>query len=439
MTTTSAGGRPPLARSLTVPAVTAALALALAACGGSGEPKSPAASTNEGRGPITFATGKDLTGTIQKLVGKWNAAHPDEQVRIIELPEDGDQTRQQLVQNAQIKSDAYDVIRLDAVWTAEFAARRWVLPLQEEKLEPATFVPAALETGRYRGKLYAAPWLTGTGILYYRTDLLKAAGVKSPPQTWAELQDACAKVKKTPEGEGADCYAGQYDKYEGLTVNYSEAVQSAGGQVFDAQGKPQVTSPQAKAGLQFLVDGFKNGTIPPKGVTLKEEEGRRAFQDGRLVFHRNWAYVYAMASAKDGTSKVNGKFDVAPLPGKDGPGSGTLGGNNLSVSAFSKHQATSRDFIQYIVSLDVQREYGKEQSFPLSRAALYDDPAMIKQYPYLPVMKKSLETAKPRPVAIRYSEVSAAVQDHVTAAVTGKKPVDQAAADLQAALSGLAD
>ncbi|MGI5163863.1 ABC transporter substrate-binding protein [Spirillospora sp. CA-253888] len=416
------------------------LALALTACGGGSDDKAAGpAAANEGRGPITFATGKDLTGTIQKLIAKWNGAHPDEKVRLVELPEDGDQTRQQLVQNAQIKSSAYDVVRLDAVWTAEFAARRWVLPLPEDKLDTGTFVPAALETGRYRGKLYAAPWLTGTGILYYRSDLLKDAGVSRPPATWAEMLDACAKVKKIPAGEGVDCYAGQYDKYEGLTVNYAEAVQSAGGQVFDKSGKPQVNTPQAKEGLKFLADGFKAGTIPAKGVTLKEEEGRRAFQDGKLVFHRNWAYVYALAAAKDGTSKVNGKFEVAPLPGKDGPGSGTLGGNNLAVSAFSKNQATARDFIAHIVSLDVQREYNRTQSFPLSRSALYDDPEMIKLYPYLPVLKKSLDTAKGRPVAVRYNEVSAAVQEHVTAAITGKKSADQASADLQAALSGLAD
>ncbi|MFC9973081.1 ABC transporter substrate-binding protein [Spirillospora sp. NPDC127200] len=416
------------------------LALALTACGGGSDDRAAgSAAADEARGPITFATGKDLTGTIQKLIAKWNGAHPNEKVRLVELPEDGDQTRQQLVQNAQIKSSAYDVVRLDAVWTAEFAARRWVLPLREDGLDTGTFVPAALETGKYRGRLYAAPWLTGTGILYYRTDLLKEAGVSKPPTTWAEMLDACAKVKKVPAGEGVDCYAGQYDKYEGLTVNYAEAVQSAGGQVFDQAGKPQVNTPQAKEGLKFLADGFKQGTIPAKGVTLKEEEGRRAFQDGKLVFHRNWAYVYALAAAKDGTSKVNGKFEVAPLPGKDGPGSGTLGGNNLAVSAFSKHRATARDFIAYIVSLDVQREYNRTQSFPLSRAALYDDPEMIKLYPYLPVLKKSLDTAKGRPVAVRYNEVSAAVQEQVTAAITGEKSADQASADLQAALSGLTD
>ena len=427
-------------KTLTGTAATAiALALALSACGsGSDDKDSSSASTNEGRGPITFATGKDLTGQLQKLVGTWTSGHPDQQVRIVELPEAADQVRTMLVQNAQIKSDAYDVIELDAVWTAEFAARQWVLELSPDKLDAKTFLPAALETGRYRDKLYAAPWRTGTGLLYYRTDLLAAAGITKPPTTWAELNAACEAVGKLPAGKGVACYAGQHDKYEGLTVNFSEAVQSAGGTVFDDGGKPQVNTPEAKAGLQFLVDGFTSGRIPAKAVTMKEEEGRREFQEGRLLFHRNWAYVYALASAADGSSKVNGKFNVAPLPGKDGLGSGTLGGNNLAVSAFSKKQATAADFIAYMTSLEVEREYGKKQSFPMSRAALYDDPEFVKLYPYLPVLKAGIERAKPRPVAVRYGDVTAAIQAAAYDAQSRKKGVDQAIADLQAALSGLA-
>jgi multiple sugar transport system substrate-binding protein len=417
------------------------LALALGACGsdtGADDRAAPAASRNEGRGPITFATGKDLTGRLQKLVEAWNGAHPGEKVRIVELPEAADQVRQLLVQNAQTKSDTYDVLDLDAVWTAEFAARRWVVELAQDKLDVKSFVPAALQTGMYRGKLYAAPWRTGTGILYYRKDLLDQAGVAQPPTTWAQLQDACAKVEKLPAAKGIGCYAGQYDKYEGLTVNFSEAVQSAGGEVFDAAGKPQVNTPQAKDGLRFLVDGLKDGTIPKEGLTFKEEEGRRDFEAGKLIFHRNWAYVYALASSDD-ESKVQGKFEVAPLPGKDGLGSGTLGGNNLAVSAFSKRQATARDFLAYVTSLDTEREYATKQSFPMSRAALYDEPDMIKRYPYLPVLKKSLLAAKSRPVVVRYGDVTAAIQDAVTAALSGDKSIDQAMADLQTTLSGLTD
>ncbi|HEV7932655.1 MAG TPA: Gfo/Idh/MocA family oxidoreductase, partial [Actinomadura sp.] len=118
---------------------------------------------------------------------------------------------------------------------------------------------------------------------------------------------------------------------------------------------------------------------------------------------------------------------------------GTLGGNNLAVSAFSKRQATARDFVTFMTSLETERDYGKKQSFPLSRAALYDDPEMIKLYPYLPVLKEGLLRAKSRPVAVRYGDVTTAIQDNVFAALTEKKTADQAATDLQNALGELGD
>ncbi|MBC6451759.1 extracellular solute-binding protein, partial [Actinokineospora xionganensis] len=153
---------------------------------------------------------------------------------------------------------------------------------------------------------------------YYRKDLLDAVGAK-PPTTWAEMNAACDKVVAT--NPGLSCYAGQFEKYEGLTVNFSEAVNSAGGDVVGEDGKPNVNTDKAKAGLDFLVEGVKSGKIAAKARTFKEEEGRRAFQAGELVFHRQWPYQYAKANATDGSSQVAGKFAVAPLPGLDGPGS----------------------------------------------------------------------------------------------------------------------
>ena len=85
-------------------------------------------------------------------------------------------------------------------------------------------------------------------------------------------------------------------------------------------------------------------------MTYKEEEGRRAFQDGRLIFHRQWPYQWALANATDGSSKVAGKFAVAPLPGLDGPGVSTLGGHNLAISEFAKNKATALEFIKFIAS-----------------------------------------------------------------------------------------
>jgi multiple sugar transport system substrate-binding protein len=414
------------------------LALGMAACGGSD--KDDTASTAgklEGTGPITFVTGKDTSGNRQNQVNGWNKTHPNEQARLIELPEQADQQRQQMVVNAQTKSDQYSVLNLDVVWTGEFAANGWIDQLPESEFPLDTFLPATVETGKYFKKLYAIPLNSDGGLLYYRKDLLDAAGVTAPPKTWAEMKTACDAVLKLPAAKGAGCYAGQFDKYEGLTVNFSEAVNSAGGQVVDEDGKPNVNTPEAKKGLQFLVDGFKSGEIPAKALTFKEEEGRRAFQAGQLVFHRQWPYIYAKANATDGSSKVAGKFAVAPLPGESGPGVSTLGGHNLAISKFTKNKKSALDFIKYITSADVQKADLQATSQAPTIASLYDDASLTEKFPYLPTLKASIEGAKKRPEAVKYQEVSTAIQGAAYDALKGSKSPDDALSGLQSSLEGL--
>src|SRR4051794_2405679 len=263
----SAGARARTAALLAVAAVV------LAGCGddsSSGGGDSGAAPKLDGRGPITFATGKDTSGNMQKLVDKWNTDHPDEKVTITELPESADDQRQQMVQNAQVKSDAYTVLNLDVVWTAEFAANRWVVELPKDQFDLDKFLKPAVDTATYVDKLYAVPVYSDGGLLYYRKDLLDKVGAQ-PPKTSTELITTCQKVKALPEAANIGCYAGQFEKYEGLTVNFAEAVQSAGGSIVDDAGKPDVDSAQAKAGLGALVQGFQAGIIPKQAITFKEE------------------------------------------------------------------------------------------------------------------------------------------------------------------------
>jgi len=427
------------ARALRGAAALAALAL-LAACGndsGGGGTASSSGNGLEGRGEITFATGKDTSGNMVKLVDKWNSAHPTEKVRIVELPESADGQRQQMVQNAQVKSDAYTVLNLDVVWTAEFAANRWVVELPQDQFDLDKFLKPAVDTAKYVNKLYAVPVYSDGGLLYYRKDLLTAAGVSAPPKTITEMMTDCQKVKALPQAANISCYAGQFEKYEGLTCNFSEAVQSAGGTLLDSSGKPTVNTQQAKAGLTALVQGFETGAIPQKAITYKEEEGRRAFQAGELVFHRQWPYQWALANKTDGSSQVAGKFDVAPLPGLTGTGSSTLGGHNFAISAFAKNKATGLDFIKFFTSEDNEKSNLIATSQAPTRSDLYTDSDLVKQFPYLPTLKASIESAMPRPQAVKYGDVTAAIQENAYAALTKSKTVEQALSDMQKKLEEL--
>lgn len=426
-------------RRVAIAAASLSAVLLAAACGGGGAEPGGGATSGGGadfsqKGPITFVTGKDTSGNLQNELDTWNKDHPDEKVELVELPDNADQQRAQMIQNAQTKGSDYTVLDVDVVWTAEFAANGWIDPLPKDQLDLEGFLPATVDSATYFDKLYGVPVTSDGGLLYYRKDLLDKAGVE-PPKTWEEMKAACTEIQKTEKD--IDCYAGQFQKYEGLTVNFAEAVDSSGGSIVDDQGKPTVNTPEAEAGLQFLVDSFKDGTIPKGAITWQEEQGRQAFQDGKLIFHRNWPYIYSLASADDGSSKINGKFAVAPLPGKDGPGVSSLGGHNYAISKFAENKGTAIEFMKFMSSEEEMKARIQATSQAPTRQSLYEDEALNKEYPYLPVLLESIQGAKPRPKVIKYGDVTLAIQDAVYGALQGKTPPADALGSLQTKLEGL--
>jgi multiple sugar transport system substrate-binding protein len=413
---------------MTMLAAVAAVVLLAGGCGGGGGGGGGGGSDKglTARGPITFVAGKDNTGTFPGLIDKWNAAHPDEKATFKQQPEAADQQHDDLVQHFQAKDPSYDVASVDVVWTAEFAAKGWLQPLKGAlALDTSKLLPATVKTATYNNTMYAAPMTSDGGMLYYRKDL-----VPNPPKTWDEMISMCSIAKKNNMG----CYAGQFLKYEGLTCNAAEAINTAGGKIVGDDGKtPQVDSPEAAKGLARLADAYKSGDIPKEGITFKEEESRQAFESGKLLFLRNWPYVYSLATT-DGSSKVKGKFAVAPLPGNSGPGASALGGHNAAISAYSAHKATAFDFLKFLETEESQRFFVTQGSNAPALLALYDDPALVKKQPYLPVLKTSILNAVPRPLSPFYPAVTKAVQDNAYAAIKGDKSPEQAVKDMQAAI-----
>lgn len=247
-----------------------------------------------GRGPLTLATAGDLTNYLAPLLDDWNRDHPGERVTLVELPDSADETRAQMISELRSGSGRFDVLNIDVAWTAEFAAAGWIAPLERDRFPVDSFLPPVVDTATFENRLYALPYVTNAGLLYYRKDILDAAG-EQPPRTWAELE---RQARALAPRYGIDGYAGQFLPYEGLTVNVTEAIQSAGGTVLGDDGhRVAVDSAAARAGLEFLAGGVREGWIAPEALAYTEENSRTAFQEGGLLFLRNWPYVYADASA----------------------------------------------------------------------------------------------------------------------------------------------
>src|SRR5690242_18990424 len=119
-------------------------------------PGGPVGGAPTGRGPITMATGRDLTGYLQHVLDGWNAGHPGEKVTLVQLPEAADEVYAQMVTSLRSGGSRYDVLNIDVAWTSEFAAAGWIAPLHGSRLPQSHLLPSVLSTATFRGKLYAA-------------------------------------------------------------------------------------------------------------------------------------------------------------------------------------------------------------------------------------------------------------------------------------------
>ncbi|MEY8565977.1 ABC transporter substrate-binding protein [Corynebacterium sp.] len=402
------------------------LSAALVSCSSDDGGDGGGAGGTDGRGPITFAMGKNDTDKLRPVIDRWNEENPDEEVTLQELAGEADAQRDTLVQSLQAGSSDIDVMAMDVVWTAQFAANGWIAPLQDD-LEVSTdgLLDATVESATYNDTLYGLPQNTNAQLLYRNTDMVPEA-----PEKWEDVVSSCEEVT----ADNKDCLITQLKQYEGLAINTGNFMDGWGGGILDDNGDVTVTSEESREGLQALVDAYKDGTVSRSSTGATEEETNLSFTQGQNALAVNWPYMYGEAEAEG--SPVAGKVEVQPLVGKDGVGVSTLGGYNNAININSEHKATALDFMEFIVSEENQRSFA-EESFPPVLASIYDDESLIDEFPYLPALKESLENAKPRSASPSYDELSKAVQDNAYAAITGGKSVEDATRDMESAIKNV--
>jgi trehalose/maltose transport system substrate-binding protein len=301
-------------------------------------------------------------------------------VKVVPHPKESDASYSQLARNFSAKSSSIDVMMLDVVWTGAFAPYLTNLKPQLASLAKQ-HAQGIISNDTIGGKLIAMPWFGDFGILYYRKDLLKKYGFKSPPKTWQELGTQAKKIQDGERKTNKNFYGFVYqgNSYEGLTCDALEWIASSGGGNIIDNGKVTIDNPKAVAILN-LFRGWV-GDISPRGVTSYDEEGaRNAFAGGNAAFLRNWPYAYAANQ----TTPVKGKFDVTVLPHGAGSSSvGTVGGWQLGVSKYSKHKGAAIEFVRYLTSPATQKFDAIYNTNVPTIPSVARDKAVVKANPYL--------------------------------------------------------
>ncbi len=328
-------------------------------------------------------TGSDLTD-FPTLVAPWEKATGNT-VKTVSMPSSTtDQFAQYRLWLAAGNSDI-DLYQTDVIWAPQLA-KNFVDLTSAAKDVAAQNIPAIVQSQTVGGKLVALPIFTDAPALFYRKDLLAKYNLPVPT-TWTEMASEAKTIMDGERAAGNSKFWGfvfQGNAYEGLTCDALEWIKSyGGGQIVAPDGTITVNNPKAAAALNEAKSWV--GTISPEGVlAYQEEESRGVWQSGNAAFMRNWPYAYALGNGAD--SAVKGKFGVSPLPvgaAGDKPAA-TLGGWNVAVSKYSKHQAAAISLALYLAGPEAQKWRAIHESHLPTIASLYDDADIAKAQPIIP-------------------------------------------------------
>jgi trehalose/maltose transport system substrate-binding protein len=332
------------------------------------------------------------------------------------------------------KSGDIDVVQIDTVWPGLLKDHLIDLKPYSKGVEAEHF-PAIVANNTVNGKLMGMPWYTDAGMLYYRTDLLKKYGLRVP-QTWEELTQTAAKVQAGERANSAKDFHGfvfQAKAYEGLTCNALEWVGGhGGGTVVNANGEITIRNAEAAKALNLAASWI--GTISPTGVlNYEEEEARGVFQNANALFMRNWPYAWSLLQKND--SLVKGKVGVAKLPGT--PSAAALGGWQLGVSKYSKHQAIAADLVMYMTSASVQKTRAIHGSFNPTLPALYKDKEVLAANEFMGALEEVFANSVARPTTatgLKYPQVSQSFWNAAHEVMSKRTTGEEAVAKLESRL-----
>jgi trehalose/maltose transport system substrate-binding protein len=327
-----------------------------------------------------------------------------------------------------------DVYAVDMIWPGILAENLVDLKDYLPAQEIAAQFPRLIENSTVNGRFVVLPATLDTGVLYYRSDLLRRYGYKSPPATWDDLERMARRIQAGERARGRKNFWGfvwQGAPSEALTCNALEWQVSEGGGTIVENGKITVNNPQTVRAWERAARWV--GSISPPGVVAyKEWDTFNVWQMGDAAFMRFWPSGYTMGRVQ--SSPPWDKFGVTSMPAGRAGSAGAVGGTEYGVSRHSLHPQEAVALVRYLARRDVQVSRSVDGA-PPALPELYSDPKVVQANPYLAILQRVyLKGVALRPSTAagkKYPDVSRAYFEAVHVVLTGKKSATQAAADLQ--------
>jgi multiple sugar transport system substrate-binding protein len=362
---------------------------------------------------------------VAELVPEFERTHPGIRVDVQQIPWSA--AHEKLL-TAVVGGSTPDLAQLGNTWIPEFVALRALAPLTpwiegSAVVRPERYFAGIWSTNVVAGTPYGIPWYVDTRLLFYRRDILAAAGYPEMPATWPAWRAAMEAVKREV---GADRYA--------IFLPLNEwaqpvilGLQNGSPLLADEWSRGAFREPAFRGAFDFYLDLFWDGLAPPVG----NNEIANMYQE----FERGYFAMVVTGPWNLGEFKrrlgpaMQGAWATAPLPGPDAahPGVSLAGGSSLVLFANSPQNEAAWKFIEYLSAPAQQlRFYALTGDLP-AQVAAWEDSSLAAD-PNIRVFRDQLLRVVATPMIPEWEQIAMRVQERSEMAARGAVPADSALA-----------
>ncbi|HYL05523.1 MAG TPA: sugar ABC transporter substrate-binding protein [Thermoanaerobaculia bacterium] len=368
---------------------------------------------------------------VQELLPEFERRHPGLRIEVQQIPFIAAHEK---FLTAFVGRSTPDVAQLGSTWIPELAAIGALAGLDRQvaasrALAAGDYFPGSWDGGVIDGKVYAIPWYVDTRLLFYRSDLLRAAGCEMPPRTWRSWR-RCMEQVKARAGPGNFAILLPVNEYPPPLALLLEA----GSPLLRDGGRyGAFRDPRSRRAMAFYVDLFRAGLAP----AVPDYRVANLYQ----LFAQGWFAMYIPGPWDVGEFRrrlppaLAGSWAPAPLPAPDeagvGAGNSLVGGASLVIFRGSPHARAAWELIEYLSQPAQQaRFYALMGDLPARRAA-WQDPALAGD-PQVRAFREQLQHAVPAPKVPEWEQIANRVWERAEEVIAGRKGLDQALAGLDA-------
>ena len=346
--------------------------------------------------------------------------------------------------SAVAAGEAPDIVLIDLVWMAELAALHFFLPLDE--LDPgwtssytADLLPGVREGLLVDGHIYGVQADLSVTVLWYRKDILQAAGLE-PPHTWEELLTQATAIRRDSKRYGIGAFpiafcggvrGGETTTYQLLPLFWSAGVDLV-------RGAEAGITEDAERPLTFLSRLLARRLAPPEVISLPWDGPRKLLARGEAVFSFGGTYEKRaiQATARLGEREFRERYGMVPVPAPKGsaPAAAT-GGMVFAVTRQSKDRDASLGILKELASPDLMEAFCIRTGRLPSRSSVAE--RLEERSWYQREEISILPHARPRPVNPHYAKISYQFRTMVEEVLAGRASPREAIARARAGIEAI--